>query len=98
MTPPGPIADHAPALAELAAIGNPIERAQRIGDIARTYGTLPKAYAALRLQTVAELVADERTPGWIARKLGISSSLGSRLVKRCLAAPAGQTTKEADHG
>lgn len=68
--------------AALAAAIRPADRAAVITAIARRLGTLPKELAESRGLALAAEAAEGRKIDWLARHIGRSPSLVSRLVIR----------------
>jgi transposase-like protein len=81
VTAPGPMADGLPDIDTVAAIEHPVERAKRICEVARQFGTLPAALARLRIEAFREALADGRKVVWVATRCGITPSRVSRLVR-----------------
>lgn len=79
MNSPAPTLATAPTADEVAAVADPIERAQWLTRIADEYRTLPAPLAALRRQTLLELRAT-RPVNVVAALLGVSSGRISQLI------------------
>ena len=70
-----------PALNTIAAEADPVQRAVQLGNLARTVGTLPPAYAQLRVSSLLEALTDRRVRD-VAALVGVSPSRISQLTSR----------------
>lgn len=70
-----------PALDTIAAEPDPVQRAVQLGNVARSVGTLPPAYAQLRVSSLLEALNSLRV-GEVAALVGVSSSRISQLTSR----------------
>lgn len=70
-----------PPLATIAAVPDPVQRAAMVSDLARTAGTLPPAYAQLRVTSLVEALGDRRVRE-VAALVGLSPSRISQLTSR----------------
>lgn len=70
-----------PPLDTIAAEPDPIQRAVQLGELARTAGTLPPAYAELRVSSLLEALRNRRVRE-VAMLVGLSSSRISQLTSR----------------
>ena len=68
-----------PDLASIAAEPNPVQRAARLGQFARSVGTLPPAYARLRVSSLLEALTHRRVHE-LAALVGVSPSRVSQLT------------------
>jgi hypothetical protein len=68
--------------AALAAATRPVDRAAVITAIAKRHGTLPAELAAMRIEDLAAEAAEGRKVIWLAKQIGRSPSLVSRLINR----------------
>lgn len=67
----------------IAAIADPMKRAQALRSIARTNGTLTPTQSEMYREAIAEMRGDdERKQTWIARRLGVSRQAVSALLRR----------------
>jgi len=79
MTSPAPTLAAAPSADEVAAVECPVERAQLLSQLARTFGTLPSALAVLRRETLLELRAT-RPVSVVAQLTGVSPGRISQMT------------------
>ena len=70
-----------PPLSTIAAEPDPVQRAALVSDLARTAGTLPPAYAELRVASLVEALGDLRVRE-LASLVGLSPSRISQLTSR----------------
>ena len=79
--PPARTLSGIPPLEEIAALSDPVQRAATLGELARTAGTLPPAYARLRVSSLTEALVDRRVRE-VAALVGLSPSRVSQLTSR----------------
>lgn len=70
-----------PPLDTIAAEPDPVQRAVQLGELARAAGTLPPAYAQLRVASLVEALSNRRVRE-VATLVGLSSSRISQLTSR----------------
>jgi hypothetical protein len=70
-----------PALDTIATERDPVRRAVQLGNLARTVGTLPPAYAQLRVSSLLEALSNRRVHE-VAALVGVSPSRISQLTSR----------------
>lgn len=70
-----------PDLASIAAEPSAVKRAARLGELARTVGTLPPAYARLRVSSLLEALTQLRVYE-VAALVGVSPSRISQLTSK----------------
>ncbi len=67
----------------IAAIADPVQRAQALRAISKRRGNLTPAQARLYSAALAEMRGDdERKQTWIARRLGVSRQAVSKILRR----------------
>jgi DNA-directed RNA polymerase specialized sigma subunit len=70
-----------PNLDTIAAEPDPVQRAVQLGNLARSVGTLPPAYAQLRVSSLLEALRNRRVRE-VAAMVGVSPSRISQLTSR----------------
>jgi hypothetical protein len=86
MTTPAPTLAAAPTAAELADVANPVDRARRITELARTCGTLPGPLASLRRDSLLQALAGTWRVTALAAAVGLSKGRISQITKQGVAA------------
>lgn len=67
----------------IAAVADPMKRAQALRAIARQNNTLTPSQARMYCEALAEMRGDdERKQTWIARRLGVSRQAVSKVLRR----------------